>query len=169
MYRIIERDSGRVLAYQDEPYYVHIGKNGCWDKCAAEEAEALSIRGTRYSLEGTPPTTWEVVDPGYDPDDPESIPTFHEEDAPVVLVRKCEAGEISFEQRGQIAEHAEQITDLEGGALELGDAVGEATTAALELADAIGTTAQENEAALLELGDLIGDMQERIAALETAQ
>ena len=81
MFIISNNQTGDVIERQEEPNYVHIGENGCWQSCGREDALAVSVNGNLYKLltvdygdDPLPEGNWVHTDPG----DPASdIETAH--------------------------------------------------------------------------------------------
>lgn len=105
MHIITDRITGREIAQQEEPYYVHIGRNGSWQKCKDDdEPYALSVHGTLYKLE--------------EMEYPEELPDGNwardeEGEVPTVTVSQKPLGEITHTLGNEDAAQAVQIGDLE--------------------------------------------------------
>lgn len=129
MYRIVSE--GGVVSLCDEPRYVRRKPStGAWIRTDEENAEAVAVRGTLYSLPGKP-----VVD-----------------GAPVASIMQLDGGEIlhmATVEQNTLA--TETVPEIEDAVAELGAFADEATTdnadAVIDLADYVASL-EERIAAL---------------------
>lgn len=131
-----------------DPYYVRYDENRGWVPCDRQDAQAIAKDNTHYSL---------------DPENPVPLPPLYNEageiledgrTAPLAVLYEIDDGNQTVDLVHRSDDHTEQLTDLE--------------TAACEIADMIDDSASESAFAMMDLGDMMEQVMERLAAVEAA-
>lgn len=142
-----------------DPFYVRRNDVGDFVPCSRDEAQAISKNGTIYAITEEPVPIGPVIEE-------DGTVTDELRYAPQAILYEVPDGSLTARLIHQGAEHTGQITDLETGTLDLGDAVADLETGTLDLADALDSATSDTETALVDLADTIEELNGRIAALE---
>ena len=142
-----------------DPYFVRRGKNG-WEPCDRQDAEAICKNNVLYAITDEPVPIGPIIEP-------DGTITDEMQYAPQAVIYDVPDGSLIVDLIHQGDAHSNQITDLETGTVDLGDAVADLESGALDLADALDVSTSETETALVDLADTIETLNERIEALET--